>query len=89
MAFNLKPKVQKKLYIFNYLMNLIMRCLFINLLVFLGIENQREYLYIFLSLELAAICMYIIVMLKMLFTRSDKESVYFAKIFNDAEWADI
>ena len=33
--------------------------------------------------------MYVIVMLKMLFTRSDKESVYFAKIFNDAEWADI
>ena len=33
--------------------------------------------------------MYFIVMVKMLFTRSDKESVYFQKIFNETEWADI
>ena len=42
-----------------------------------------------MSLEFIAILMYVIVMLKMLFTRSDRESVYFAKIFNEAEWADI
>jgi hypothetical protein len=42
-----------------------------------------------MSLEVTAIVIYFIVMVKMLFTRSDKESVYFQKIFNETEWADI
>ena len=33
--------------------------------------------------------LYLIIMIKMLFTRSDKESVYFQKIFNETDWADI
>ena len=36
-----------------------------------------------------AIFLYFIIMIKMLFTKSDKESVYFQKIFNDREWSDI
>ena len=89
MVFNLRPSVQGKLYIFNYIMNILMRLMFIGLLVFLGSENKMKYLYIFLSLEIVAVVMYIIAMLKMLFTRSDRESIYFTKIFCDAEWADI
>ena len=42
-----------------------------------------------MSLELVAILLYFIAMIKMLFTKSTKESVYFQKIFNDKEWADI
>jgi hypothetical protein len=32
---------------------------------------------------------YFIIMIKMLFTRSDRESVYFQKIFKESDWADI
>lgn len=70
-------------------MNVIMRLLFIDLLVFLVLEDKSIYLKIFLSLWVLALTIYIIIMIKMLFTRSDKESVYFQKIFNDSEWADI
>jgi hypothetical protein len=49
-VFNLEKSVQKKLYYFNKFMNVIMRCLFINLLVFLAIESKWIYLYLFLSL---------------------------------------
>lgn len=80
--FNLKSSVQRKLYAFNFVANLVMRLLFINLLIFLGLEGKMDYLYIFISLWTVAFIMYIIVMIKMLFTRSDKESVYFQKIFN-------
>lgn len=66
-----------------------MRILFVHLLVFLGLYNKWIYLKIFLSLWGISITMYIIVMIKMLFTRSDKESVYFQKIFNEKDWADI
>jgi hypothetical protein len=43
-VFNLSKGVQKKLYWFNMVMNVIMRILFINLLVFLARENKRIYL---------------------------------------------
>jgi hypothetical protein len=57
--------------------------------VFLALENKRLYLYLFLSLELTAMLLYLIIMIKMLITRSDRESVYFQKIFNESDWADI
>lgn len=66
-----------------------MRLLFINVLIFLVLEGKTVYLKIFLSLWAVAFSIYIIIMIKMLFTRSDKESVYFQKIFNETEWADI
>jgi hypothetical protein len=43
-VFNLKDTVQSKLYIFNYIMNIVVRVMFINLLVFLGIESKWKYL---------------------------------------------
>lgn len=88
-VFNLNKKIQAKLYWFNMIMNFIMRAAFINLLVFLALEEKRIYLYLFLSLELLAILLYFIVMIKMLFTRSDRESIYFQKIFKESDWADI
>ena len=33
--------------------------------------------------------LYIIIMIKILFTRSDKESVYFQKTLNESDWSDI
>lgn len=57
--------------------------------MFLGLLNKWIYFIIFMSLEGTAVVIYFIVMVKMLFTRSDKESVYFQKIFNETEWADI
>lgn len=53
-------------------MNTLTRLCFVNLLVFLALEEKRFYLYLFLSLELAAVLLYFIIMVKMLFTRSDK-----------------
>lgn len=82
MFFNLRPKVQKVLYITNYVLNAIIRVMFINLLVFLGILNRWAYLEVFLSLYLTAIIMYFNVMVKLLFTKSDKASIYCQKIFN-------
>ncbi len=70
-------------------MNILTRVCFVNLLVFLAREQKRIYLYVFISLELLAVLLYFIIMVKMLFTRSDKESVYFQKIFNETDWADI
>ena len=88
-VFNLKPSVQRKLYLFNFVMNVVARLILIYLLVFLASERKLKYLQIFLSLEVTVVGLYVIVMMKMLFTKSDRESIYFTKIFNSAEWTDI
>ena len=82
-------KVQARLYWFNFFINLILRIALLSLLTFTALNDHMRYLVIFVSLESVAITLYVITMIKMLFTRSDVESIYFQKIFNDREWVDI
>lgn len=82
MFLHLTPKVQKILYILNFILNAAIRIMFINLLAFLGIINKWIYLKAFLSLYLITVFMYLTIMVKMLFTKEDTESVYFQKVFN-------